>query len=174
VPVTDYDTWVVCRHHFADSGKSAVITVNSSFATRIGFARFPYYVWVVIEAATHTIDVSGRISPHESHHLLDLSNTIRAALDGADQHIVAIVHGAGARSLALYARDGGRVTERLNALKHDNVWDRRWNFRVQSDPQGMLSAEWRHIADTSNAHHLTIYIPHGPSGTTVDHHHYLF
>lgn len=168
---TDYDTWVICRHTFADSGQSAVITVNSSLEKRLSFSEFPYHVSVAIAAAAHALDARGRISAHESQHLLLLSRVIREHLDAENQHLIAIVHGAGARTLELHARDGAAVTRSLNALLQENRWDRNWTFEVKDDPHGRLSEPWRDIARSQGEHHLAVNIPH--SGA-LDHHHFLF
>jgi hypothetical protein len=172
VPDTDYDTWVICRHRFPGNGRSAVITVNTTLEKRLKFTDYPYHISIAIDAARRSIDASGRIGAHESQHLLNLSRVIREHLKGEDQHLIAIVHGAGARTLDLYARDGAAVARRLNALKDDKTWDRAWAFEVKHDPQGRLSEVWRDIARASEEHHLTINVPH--SDAASDHHHFLF
>jgi uncharacterized protein DUF695 len=171
---SDYDTWVICRHKFAATGRSAVITVNSTLEKRLNFAEYPYHVSIAIDAAAHAVDASGRIGAHESQHLLALSRVIRESLESEDQHLIAIVHGDGARTLEVHARDGGAVARRLNALKADKTWDRPWGFEVKSDPAGQLSKAWRDIAATSQEHHLAINISHSHGGAGADHHHYLF
>jgi uncharacterized protein DUF695 len=172
VPDSDYDTWVICRHKFPASGRSAVITVNSTLERRLNFAEYPYHVSVAIDAAAHAVDASGRIGAHESQHLLKLSRIIREPLECEDQHLIAIVHGDGARTLELYARDGDAIARRLNALKADKTWDRPWRFEVTLDRQGKRSEVWRHIAAASQEHHLAINVAHGDPA--ADHHHYLF
>jgi len=174
MPDSDFDTWIICRHRFADSGKSAVITVNSTLAKRLSFLDYPYHVSITIDAAAPSVDSSGRIGAHESQHLLALSRVIRESIEAEDQHIVAIVHGAGGRTLELHARDGDSVARCLNALQEEKTWDRRWCFEVESDPEGKRSEIWREIAAASQEHHLAIHIPHTRSGASVDHHHYLF
>jgi Family of unknown function (DUF695) len=169
VPDADYDTWVICRHRFADNGKSAVITVNTTLEQRLRFADYPYHVSIAIDA--RCTDASGRIGAHESQHLLNLSRVIREHLEVEDQHLIAIVHGAGARTLELHARDGVAVARRLNGLRDTKTWDRPWSFEVKSDPEGKRSAPWRDIARASEEHHLTVNVPHGASS---DHHHFLF
>ena len=123
----------------------------------------------MIEAAARSLDAAGRIGAHETQHLLNLSRVIREGLDGEDQHLVAIVHGAGARTLELHARDGDSVARRLTALRKDKTWDRPWRFEVHRDPQGKLCDEWYRIARASEEHHLSVNVPHGS-----DHHHFLF
>jgi hypothetical protein len=104
--------------------------------------------------------------------LLALSRVIREALECEDQHLIAIVHGAGARTLELHARDGEAVARRLNGLKQDKTWDRSWEFAVTPDPEGKRSEPWREIAAASQEHHLAIHIPHARSGgASLDHHH---
>jgi hypothetical protein len=174
VPDADFDTWVICRHRFPESGKSAVITVNSTLEKRLNFADYPYHVSVAIAAAPHSIDAAGRIGAHESQHLLNLSRVIRKELESEDQHLVAIVHGAGARTLELHARDGASVARKLTALKDDKTWDRTWRFEVKPDPKGKRSELWRGIAATAEEHHLAVNIPHARGGDSEDHHHYLF
>ncbi len=169
---TDYDTWIICRHTFPESGKSAVITVNSSLEKRLSFSEYPYHVSIAIAATARALDASGRIGAHESQHLLLLSRVIREHLDAEDQHLIAIVHGAGARTLELHARDGAAVTRRLNALLRDKTWDRSWTFQVKDDPLGRLSEPWRDIARSHGEHHLAVNVPH--SGAALDHHHFLF
>jgi hypothetical protein len=169
---TDYDTWIICRHRFPESGKSAVITVNSSLERRLRFSEFPYPVSIAIAAAARALDTAGRIGAHESQHLLMLSRVIREHLDPEDQHLIAIVHGAGARTLELHARDGVAIARRLNALLEDKTWDREWSFEVLSDPDGRLSEPWRLIAHSDGEHHLEVNVPH--SGAAHDHHHFLF
>ena len=171
MPDNDYDTWVICRHKFPANGRSAVITVNTSFEKRLTFADYPYHVSIAIEAAAHSIDASGRIGAHESQHLLTLSRVIREALESEDQHLIAIVHGAGARTLELHARDGESVARRLNTLKREKSWDRPWAFEVRLDPQGKLSEAWREVAAASHEHHLAVNIAHSRSGDSMDHHH---
>jgi len=171
---TDYDTWVICRHKFPASGRSAVITVNSTLDQRLRFADYPYHVSIAIDALPKSVDASGRIGAHESQHLLALSRVIRESLECEDQHLIAIVHGAGARTLELHARDGASVARRLTALKNDKTWDRSWGFEVKADPEGRLSEIWRDIARASEEHHLAVNIAHSPSGASADHHHYLF
>lgn len=171
---TDFDTWLICRHKFPDGGRSAVITVNDTFEQRLKFADFPFHVSIAIDAVAEACDFAGRIGPHESRHLLELSRKIRASLEGEDQHLVAIMHGAGARTLVIHARDGGRIARRLNELQTDMVWDRKWNFEVRSDPEGNLVRGWRDIAAASEEHHLSVNVPHARDGETADHHHYLF
>jgi hypothetical protein len=168
---TDYDTWVICRHTFPESGRSAVITVNSSLEKRLSFSEYPYHVSIAIEAVAHSLDARGRINAHESQHLLILSRVIREHLDAENEHLIAIVHGAGARTLGLHARDGAAVRRRLNALMQDKRWDRTWTFEVNDDPLGRLSEPWREIARSQAEHHLAVNIPH--SGA-LDHHHFLF
>jgi hypothetical protein len=168
---TDYDTWVICRHTFPDSGQSAVITVNISLEKRLSFSDYPYHVSIVIPAAAHALDACGRISAHESHHLVLLSRVIRENLDAENQHLIAIVHGAGARTLAFHARDATQVTSRLGALHQEKRWDRIWTFEVQEDPRGRLSERWRAIAHSRGEHHLAVNIPHVGA---LDHHHFLF
>ena len=168
---TDYDTWVICRHTFPESGRSAVITVNSSLEKRLSFSEYPYHVSIAIEAVAHSLDARGRINAHESQHLLILSRVIREHLDADNEHLIAIVHGAGARTLGLHARDGAAVTRRLNALLQEKRWDRIWTFEVNDDPRGRLSEPWRDIARSQGEHHLAVNIPH--SGA-LDHHHFLF
>jgi hypothetical protein len=168
---TDYDTWVICRHTFPESGQSAVITVNSSLEKRLSFGEYPYHVSIVIRAVAHSLDARGRINAHESQHLLILSRVIREHLDAEDQHLVAIVHGAGARTLGLHARDGAAVRRRLDGLLREKKWDRIWTFEVNEDPHGRLSEPWRDIARSQAEHHLAVNIPH--SGA-LDHHHFLF
>jgi Family of unknown function (DUF695) len=170
VPETDYDTWVICRHRFPATAKSAVITVNKTLRERLSFADYPFHVSIVIEAAARSLDASGRIGAHETQHLLTLSRVIREHLEGEDQHLMAIVHGAGARTLEIYARDGVSVARRLKTLKQEKTWDRPWRFEVRRDPAGMLCEEWHRIAQTSEEHHLSVNVPRGGS----DHHHFLF
>jgi len=172
VPDTDYDTWVICRHKFPASGKSAVITVNTTLEKRVSFEEYPYHVAIAIEAAARSTDTSGRIGAHESQHLLNLSRVIREHLASEDQHLIAIVHGAGARTLEMYARDEVRVRRRLLALKDQKTWDRSWAFEINRDPLGKRSELWRDIAHASEEHHLTVNVPH--SGASSDHHHFLF
>jgi Family of unknown function (DUF695) len=167
----DFDTWVICRHLFPDTGKSAVVTVNTTLEGRLRFTDYPYYVSIAIDAAASALDGRGRIGPQESQHLLTLSRVIRTHLETEEQHLVAIVHGAGARSLALYARDGDAIERRLNALKDEKTWDRAWRFEVRRDAEGKLSERWREIANASQEHHLTMHVPHGADS---DHHHFLF
>jgi hypothetical protein len=169
--MSDYDTWVICRHRFPESGRTAVITVNTSLEERSIFTEYPYHVSVAIDAAPESVDASGRIGAHESQHLLNLSRSIRESLDSEALHLIAIVHGAGARTLEAYARDGTAVVRRLAGLKEQNTWDRQWTFEVKSDPQGKLSEIWRGIARASEEHHLAINVSH--SGAS-DHHHFLF
>jgi Family of unknown function (DUF695) len=168
---TDYDTWVICRHTFVQSGRSAVITVNSSLEKRLNFSEYPYHVSIAIEAAAHALDARGRINAHESQHLLILSRVIREHLDAENPQLIAIVHGAGARTLRLHARDGAAVTRRLNALLREKRWDRIWTFEVNEDPRGQLSEPWRDIAHSQGEHHLAVNIPHAGA---LDHHHFLF
>jgi hypothetical protein len=170
----DYDTWIICRHKFPASGASAVITVNSTLETRLKFLDYPYHVRIAIDAAGQWVDGSGRIGAHESQHLLNLSRLIREFLEGENQHLIAIVHGAGARTLELHARDGACVARRLNALKEEKTWDRTWSFEVRHDPQGKLSEVWREIARAGEEHHLAVNIAHSHSGASADQHHYLF
>ncbi|MGO9512302.1 MAG: DUF695 domain-containing protein [Steroidobacteraceae bacterium] len=174
MPDTDYDTWVVCRHRFPTSGQSAVITVNTTLEKRLKFADYPYHVSIAIDAAAHSVDPSGRIGAHESQHLLVLSRVIREALECEDQHLMAIVHGVGARTLELHARDGEAVARRLKALKDEKTWDRAWGFEVEYDPKGKRSKAWREIAAASQEHHLAVNIPHSRGGESADHHHHLF
>jgi hypothetical protein len=168
---TDYDTWVICRHKFPASGKSAVITVNTTLEKRISFGDYPYHVCVAIAADAHALDSRGRIGAHESQHLLGLSRVIRGHLEHEEQHLMAIVHGAGTRTLALHARDGAAVERRLNALKEEKTWDRPWTFEILKDPLGKGSEPWRDIARASEDHHLTVNVPHG---AVSDQHHFLF
>jgi len=170
---TDYDTWVICRHKFPESGRSAVITVNTTLEKRLKFLDYPYHVSIAIDAAPHAVDAAGRIGAHESQHLLHLSRAIRESLESLDLHLIAIVHGAGARTLELHARDGDSVARRLNALKEDKTWDRPWRFEVASDPKGKRSRLWREIAAAKEEHHLAINVEHSSSGV-ADHHHFLF
>jgi hypothetical protein len=168
---TDYDTWVICRHKFPESGKSAVITVNTTLEERIGFGDYRYHVSVVITAAARALDTHGRIGAHESQHLLGLSRVIRGHLEREELHLMAIVHGAGARTLALHARDGAAIERRLNALREEKTWDRPWTFEIREDPSGKGSEPWRAIARASEDHHLTVNVPHGAGS---DQHHFLF
>jgi hypothetical protein len=170
----DYDTWVICRHKATANGQSAVITVNSTLEKRLIFADYPYHVSIAIEAAAHSVDASGRIGAHESQHLLTLSRVIREALEAEDQHLIAIVHGAGARTLELHARDGESIARRLNALKNDKTWDRGWRFDITHDPKGTLSQGWRDIAAASHEHHLAINVPQTRDGGAAEQHHFLF
>jgi hypothetical protein len=171
VPDTDYDTWVICRHTFPDSALSAVITVNSSLEKRLSFSEYPYHVSIAIQAVASSLDARGRINAHESQHLLILSRVIRERLDAESEHLIAIVHGAGARTLGLHARDGAAVRSRLNALLQEKRWDRIWTFEVSDDPCGRLSEPWRDIARSQAEHHLAVNIPHTGA---LDHHHFLF
>lgn len=166
----DYDTWVICRHRFPATGKSAVITVNTTLPQRLSHADYPFHVSIVIEAAARSLDASGRIGAHETQHLLNLSRVIREQLKSEDQHLMAIVHGCGARTLEIYARDGEAVARRLTALKQEKTWDRPWRFEVRRDPTGKLCEEWHRIAGASEEHHLSVNVPHGGP----DHHHFLF
>ncbi len=170
MPEIDYDTWVICRHRFPATAKSAVITVNTTLHERLSLADYPFHVSIVIEAAARSLDASGRIGAHETQHLLTLSRVIRESLDGEDQHLMVIVHGAGARTLELYARDGDSVARRLTALRKDKTWDRPWSFEVRRDPSGKLCDEWYRIAEASEEHHLSVNVAHGGP----DHHHFLF
>jgi hypothetical protein len=168
---TDYDTWIICRHRFPESGKSAVITVNGSLEKRLRFSEFPYHVSIAISAAARSLDANGRIGAHESQHFLMLSRVIREHLDPEEQHLMAIVHGAGARTLELHARDGMAVARRLNHLLEQKTWDRSWAFDVKSDPEGRLSEQWRAIAHAQGEHHLVVNVPHWGAS---DHHHFMF
>jgi Family of unknown function (DUF695) len=170
VSETDFDTWVICRHRFAATAQSAVITVNTTLGSRLRFADYPFHVSIAIEAATRSVDASGRIGAHESQHLLNLGRVIRGRLEGEVHHLMAIVHGAGARTLELYARDGEAVSRRLTALKQEKTLDRPWRFEVRRDPTGRLCEEWQRIARASEEHHLSVNVPHGGP----DHHHFLF
>jgi Family of unknown function (DUF695) len=161
---------MICRHRFAVTGASAVITVNTTLAQRLRFADYPFHVSVAIEAAARALDTSGRINAHESQHLLHLSRVIREHLECEDQHLMAIVHGAGARTLEFQARDGDAIARRLTALRQEKTWDRPWTFAVRPDPAGKLSAGWRTIVEASAEHHLSVTVPLG----SVDHHHFLF
>jgi hypothetical protein len=96
-----------------------VITVNTSLEQRLRFADYPFHVSVAIEAAPRALDPSGRINAHESQHLLRLSRVIREHLECEDQHLMAIVHGAGARTLEFHARDGDAVACRLTAVRQE-------------------------------------------------------
>jgi hypothetical protein len=167
----DFDTWVICRHRFPESGQSAVITVNTTLERRVSFADYPYHVSVVIAAAARALDASGRIGAHESQHLLGLSRVIRGHLESEEQHLIAIVHGAGSRTLALHARDGGAMQRRLQALQEEKTWDRPWTFDIHHDPLGKGSEPWRDLARASQDHHLTVNVLHGAAS---DHHHFLF
>ena len=113
---------MICRHRFAATGASAVITVNTTLAQRLLFAEYPFHVAVAIEAAARALDASGRINAHESQHLLHLSRVIREHLECEDQHLMAIVHGAGARTLEFQARDGDAIARRLTALRQEKTW----------------------------------------------------
>jgi len=161
---------MICRHRFPATGKSAVITVNTTLEQRLRFAEYPFHVRVAIDAAPRSIDPSGRINAHESQHLLHLSRVIREHLECEDQHLMAIVHGAGARTLEFHARDGAAMARRLTALRQEKTWDRPWSFAVRPDPQGELSATWRAIVKASEEHHLSVTVPQG----SADHHHFLF
>jgi hypothetical protein len=161
---------MICRHRFPATGKSAVITVNTTLEQRLRFAEYPFHVCVAIEAAPRSLDPSGRINAHESQHLLHLSRVIREHLESEDQHLMAIVHGAGARVLEFHARDGDAMARRLTALRQEKTWDRSWSFDVRPDPQGNLSAAWRAIVKASEEHHLSMTVPQG----SADHHHFLF
>jgi hypothetical protein len=86
----------------------------------------------------------------------------------------AIVHGAGARTLELHARDGEAIARRLNALKKDKTWDRGWRFEIRLDPKGTLSQGWRDIAAGSHEHHLAINVSQARGGAAADQHHFLF
>lgn len=165
-----HDTWMICRHRFATTGKSAVITVNTTLEQRLQFTQYPFHVRVAIEATPHSLDPSGRINAHESQHLLHLSHVIREHLECEDQHLMAIVHGAGARTLEFHARDGDAIARRLAALRQEKTWDRPWTFEVRPDPQGKLSEGWRAIVKASEEHHLSVTVPQG----SVEHHHFLF
>ena len=165
-----HDTWMICRHRFPATGASAVITVNTTLAQRLPFAEYPFHVSVAIEAAARAVDASGRINAHESQHLLHLSRVIREHLECEDQHLMAIVHGAGARTLEFHARDGDAIARRLTALRQEKTWDRPWSFAIRPDPDGKLSAGWRTIVAASEEHHLSVTVPQG----SVDHHHFLF
>jgi hypothetical protein len=167
----DYDTWVICRHRFPESGQSAVITVNTTLERRVSFTDYPYYASLVIAAAARAHDAHGRIGAHESQHLLGLSRVIRGHLDNEDQHLIAIIHGAGARTLVLHARDGAAIERRLNGLKEQKTWDRPWTFEVRHDPFGKGSEAWRDLVRASQDHHLTVNVPHG---AVSDQHHFLF
>jgi hypothetical protein len=169
---TEYDTWIICRHRFAESGKSAVITVNGSLERRLRFSEFPYLVSIAIAAAARTLDATGRIGAHESQHLLILSRVIREHLEPEGQHLIAIVHGAGARTLMIHARDGAAIARRLDALLAEKTWDRSWTYEIARDPDGRLSEPWRAIAHSQGEHHLEVNVPH--SGASHDHHHFLF
>ena len=161
---------MICRHRFPATGASAVITVNTTLAQRLRFAEYPFHISVAIEAAAPAVDASGRINAHESQHLLHLSRVIREHLECEDQHLMAIVHGAGARTLEFQASDGDAITHRLTALRQEKTWDRPWTFAVRPDPAGKLSAGWRTIVEASEEHHLSVTVPQG----SVDHHHFLF
>jgi hypothetical protein len=161
---------MICRHRFPATGASAVITVNTTLAQRLRFAEYPFHISVAIEAAARAVDASGRINAHESQHLLHLSRVIREHLECEDQHLMAIVHGAGARTLEFQARDGDAITHRLTALGQEKTWDRPWTFAVRPDPAGKLSAGWRTIVVASAEHHLSVTVPQ----EGVDHHHFLF
>jgi hypothetical protein len=161
---------MICRHRFPATGQSAVITVNTTLGQRLSFADYPFHVAVAIEAAAHAVDAAGRINAHESQHLLHLSRVIREHLECEDQHLAAIVHGAGARTLEFHAKDGRAMTRRLTALKQEKTWDRPWLFSVRPDPDGKLSSGWRTIVEASAEHHLTVSVPQG----SADHHHFLF
>ena len=161
---------MICRHRFAATGKSAVITVNTTLERRLRFAEYPFHVSVAVEADPRSLDAAGRINAHESQHLLRLSRVIRERLECEDQHLMAIVHGAGARTLEFHARDGDGVARRLQALRQEKTWDRPWTFQVRSDPAGKLSAGWRTIVKASEEHHLSVAVPQG----STDHHHFLF
>ena len=71
VPDTDYDTWVVCRHRFATSGQSAVITVNTTLEKRSELCRLPRITCRLRSTPRRIRSIaSGRIGAHESQHLL--------------------------------------------------------------------------------------------------------
>jgi hypothetical protein len=161
---------MICRHRFPATGESAVITVNTTLAQHLRFADYPFHVRVAIEAARDSLDASGRIDAHESQHLLRLSRVIREHLECEDQHLMAIVHGAAARTLEFHARDGDAMARRLTALRQDKTWDRPWSFEVRADPEGKLSAGWRTIVEASKEHHLSMTV----SPESADHHHFLF
>jgi Family of unknown function (DUF695) len=161
---------VICRHRFPATGASAVITVNTTLPQRLSFAEYPFHVSVAIAAAARALDASGRINAHESQHLLHLSRVIREHLECEDQHLLAIVHGAGARTLEFHARDDAAIARRLTALRQEKTWDRPWTFQIRPDPAGKLSAGWRSIAEASEEHHLSVTVPQG----SADHHHFLF
>lgn len=165
-----HDTWVICRHRFPDTGASAVITVNTTLPQRLSFADYPFHVSVAIEAAARALDASGRINAHESQHLLHLSRVIREHVECEDQHLLAIVHGAGVRTLEFHARDDAAIARRLKALREEKTWDRAWTFEIRPDPAGKLSAGWRTIVEASAEHHLSVTVPQG----SADHHHFLF
>ena len=126
---------MICRHRFPATGKSAVITVNTTLEQRLRFARVSLpCVASRSSAAPRVLDASGRINAHESQHLLHLSRVIREHVECEDQHLMAIVHGAGARTLEFHARDGEAVARRLTALRQEKTWDRPWTFEVRPDP----------------------------------------
>jgi hypothetical protein len=161
---------MICRHRFAATGESAVITVNMTLAHRLSFADYPFHVSVEVRADERALDASGRIDAHESPHLLHLSHVIREHLECEDQHLMTIVHGAGARTLEFHARDGEAMTRRLTVLKQEKTWDRAWSFKVRPDPAGKLSEGWRTIVEASAEHHLSVTVPPG----SAHHHHFLF
>ncbi len=161
---------MICRHRFADTGESAVITVNTTLAHHLRFEEYPFHVRVAIEAAPESLDGARRINSHESQHLLHLSRVIREHLECEDQLLMAIVHGAGARTLEFHARDGDAMTRRLTALRQEKTWDRPWSFDVRPDPAGKLSAGWRTIVEAAEEHHLSVTVAQG----SADHHHFLF
>jgi hypothetical protein len=161
---------MICRHRFAATGESAVITANTTLAQRLRFDEYAFHVSVAIEAAPRALDASGRINAHESQHLLHLSRVIREHLECEDQHLMAIVHGAGARTLEFHARDGDAIARRLTALRQEKTWDRPWTFEVRPDPAGKLSEVWRTVVEASAEHHLSVSVPQG----SADHHHFLF
>jgi hypothetical protein len=161
---------MICRHRFPATGESAVITVNTTLAQRLRFAEYPFHVSVAIAAAPRALDACGRINAHESQHLLHLSRVIREHLECEDQHLMAIVHGAGARTLEFHACDGDAIARRLTALRQEKTWDRPWTFEIRPDPAGKLSAGWRTIVEASEEHHLSVTVPQG----SADHHHFLF
>jgi hypothetical protein len=161
---------MICRHRFADTGESAVITVNTTLAQHLRFEEYPFHVRVAIQAAPGSLDAARRINAHESQHLLHLSRVIREHLECEEQHLMAIVHGAGARTLEFHARDGDAMTRRLTALRQEKTWDRPWGFDVRPDPAGKLSAGWRTIVEAAEEHHLSVTVEQG----SAEHHHFLF
>jgi Family of unknown function (DUF695) len=127
------------------SGKAEVVVINDSLLSFVHTDIFPWHLRVIMQA-TDLID-NGMPSPEESEILFSIGDEIEKVVDhGRTEHnsqnalFLARSTWDGIRELLFQVHDPEVAHVALQALLQSRVWARKWNYKMENDPQWSVAA----------------------------------